>query len=151
MPRAKRVETPEPAPMGNLSPADLEAIHGAAADESGDQLGGGPIEGAAPRQAASDEEVSIGARLLSHETRIGDLEKALEIWAQNFSQGQIPTATAASLDMPTISRPATPAEERAYARTNLALHQERKAGFNGLQAWRNADSPVMEPADEKAA
>lgn len=160
MPRAKKSENmtateallAEKPGLGNLSEADLAAIRGEIPVEGEARLA--ELDAAlseAPK--ASDAEVSLGGRLLSLETRVRDLEAALEGWAERLNQGQsasAPTIPIASQDMPMITGVPTAAEERAYNRANLALSQQRKAGYNGLQAWRNAGSPVLEP-EEKAA
>jgi hypothetical protein len=163
VPAATPAATPLESGAGNMSEADRLAIAGMVPDEPlthastmGDVgMTASEIEARA-REVASwqqpDDETSaallnIGARMLTLEGRMAELEAGMEKWAIRMSAG-LTAAPRVSQDAPVPIRPATPQEEAAYSRTNFALYQQGLTQHNGIQDWRDKGSPVLEPKEE---
>ncbi len=144
--------------LGELSPADLAAIRGggdemltsgAPASEVVPFTPGaavGPID-AAPAEEAGEATIpgskfmEIVTRLVTLEHQVEIMGKALENLAAHASRVVFTPPPAAA---PTI-RTASREEESAYFGTNLARRQQGMPQFGGIQEWRDAGSPVMEP------
>lgn len=130
---------------GNLSPEDLAAIRGEAAPElltASEMLssGGVQVTEGQPFREASPEELTLAARVLTLEVRLTELQDAVELLAAQ-RPGQVQAIVTANAPVAIV--PPTPAEQAAYSETNFALWQDGKPGHNGIQAWRDAGSPVL--------
>lgn len=130
---------------GNMSAAELVALR-----QEIEASGGVPVtEGEAftaadaPVEQASKEEISLGARVATLEHRMKTLEGALEKWAAAMNER--PIMAAIPQQMATVTVPATEDEKVAYCKTNFALSQQGQPGHDGIQAWRDAGSPRLEP------
>lgn len=148
--------SPQPPALGNMSEADLAAIRGAAPMTASELLasGGVPVTegqpfhlegGHTPPRETSPEELDIASRVLTLEGRCVDLEKAVEALAayvRAMGSAPTPAARVATVSASSVGRP-TPEEESAYCETNLAMSQLNDRPYDGIQAWRNAGSPVM--------
>lgn len=141
---------PQPPALGNMSEADLAAIRGAAPEMTATEaLLNGPMatEGQpfTPEPVASPEQLGLAARVLTLEARHADLEKAVEALAAHIrTTGNTPAAAPriATVSSGPVARP-TPEEEAQYCETNLALQQQNERSHDGIQAWRDAGSPVL--------
>jgi len=131
---------------GNLSEADLAAIRGVPPDAEPMTATEAALRASEAGAPGADATVAMAARMLTLEGRMDDLEKAMESWAK-----QMRTGLRHQMDTPAPTHPATSEEESAYARTNLALMQQNQTQYDGIQAWRNAGSPRLEPKEKKAA
>jgi hypothetical protein len=139
--------------LGEMSAEDRAAIMGAVADDVGADpsiVEHGPAGGAQMMTAteardrlneasAGPEEVSLGARLATLESRLDGIEKAMEHWASGLQQ----PAAAPAGHPPAPVRRATPDEEAAYCRANFEARSTGGTPFDGIQTWRDAGSPGL--------
>lgn len=154
---------------GNLSAEDLAAIKGIAPDAAvGTLVSGdpGPIlnPSTAPETVpmnadaelaklfasaketlptATPEQVSLGARMATLESRMLDIETAMEKLA-DYVRSNPSARQAPQRDQSNIRR-ATPAEEAAYCSVNHTLSTKGETPYDGIQAWRDAGSPGLKP------
>lgn len=153
---------------GNLSAEDLAAIKGIAPDAAvGTLVSGdpGPIlnPSTAPEtvpmnadaelaklfaaakapasSTATPEQVSLGARMATMESRMLDIETAMEKLA-DYVRSNPSARQAPQRDQSNIRR-ATPAEEAAYCSVNHTLSAKGETPYDGIQAWRDAGSPGL--------
>jgi hypothetical protein len=158
--------------LGNLSAEDLAAIRGGDAPEASGMDGdaassltsGAPAGAEAPMDKPvtateallrADEtgpeslNLEMIKRMLTLESEVDALKKIIQAWAteqrRSVALPQRPGATV----VPPVTVPATPEEEAAYCRTNLALLQDGQKPYDGLQSWRDAGGPKLEPREEE--